>query len=229
MSLPSAKGQDELKKKEKEARDLVTKYFAAEDWSDRLPFVLNPDKVKPLMKARYRNVAGMTIDITSVEEIEGKKGFFVHGLLGNDKSKLIPFTHVVRETKDGFRIDWPASVGYNKTSLLSLSARHPDKSVKLRVECERENYYLFDYSDSKKTHYSIKVIEQHNWFRGYVLKSSELGEKLFKILKDGQRHKLILEIEFVGPDGRRLVQRGTWADRLFSIKRVVSQSWLYPE
>jgi hypothetical protein len=230
LSFTSAKGQDDLKKKKKEARDVVTKYFAAEDWSDRLPFVLDPDKVKPLMKARYKNaiLAGMTIDITSVEEIEGKNSFFVHGLMGNVKSKLrFPFTQVVRETKDGFRIDWPASVGYNETPLKTLTVKHPDKSVNLRVECEIDTYFNFEYLNSKETHYSIKVMEQYplSVAHGYILKSSEQGEKLFKILKDGNRHKLILEVEFVGPDGGRLAR----ADRMFAIKRVVSRSWLDPE
>jgi hypothetical protein len=38
---------------QEESVDLVKKYFAAATWQERLPCVLNPDKVRPLRQARY--------------------------------------------------------------------------------------------------------------------------------------------------------------------------------
>jgi hypothetical protein len=105
------------------------------------------------------------------------------------------------DTQNGLKVDWAANVGYNPVGFKAWAAGG-NGFCTLRVEAQLSDHYelaedVWHYREfQKKTHYSIDCkAYPSDSFYGYVLKNSDLGKKLFDILKDGQSHKLIVTIK----------------------------------
>ncbi|HYV35126.1 MAG TPA: hypothetical protein VE988_05445 [Gemmataceae bacterium] len=204
---------------------IVMSYLSADGWEKRLPFVLNPEKVEPLMRVHYKggNTASRDTNILTVDrDIQNENIYLV---TAEDKTgKPYGSAFVVRKTTDGFKVDWPASVGYNETPLAGLRANFPDKPVKIRVLAKIGDYYNFEYQNAKNTHFNVSLRDpKQGNLPGYVAKTAEEGKRLYELLKDGKDHELIVEITALGPGGGSID-----AGHGVAITRVVSESWYDP-
>jgi hypothetical protein len=98
--------------------EVVKAYVAidATQWERRLPYVLNPEKVRPLMARQYAGVQ---------RKRPAKPGTVLHVKNKNvavgstitvtvDASESHPeypqWTYVVMRTQEGFKVDWEASI-----------------------------------------------------------------------------------------------------------------------
>jgi hypothetical protein len=88
------------------------------------------------------------------------------------------------------------------------------------------DYYNFEYGKAQETHYSIAMAEEapHGHLHGYVSKSFSDGRRLVELLFDGKKHRLTLELQFVGPSGEQV---GT-DHGVVAITNIVSESWVAP-
>jgi tetratricopeptide (TPR) repeat protein len=127
-------------------------------------------------------------------------------------------------TKDGYKVDWEATMGHNETPFKVFVATAKQGAIRLRVLCKVDTYFNFEYSDCQQTHYSVSLTtkEPYEFLHGYIAKDSASGERLFKLLKDGGEHQLILELKLLGPTGFPV--DGT--HRLGAITKIVSESWV---
>jgi hypothetical protein len=89
-------------------------------------------------------------------------------------------------------------------TLAAYLAQRPAAPKKIAAACKLDSYYNFAYGNAARTHYSIRLTEfrpsvafGHAW----VAKDSEAGRKVFEVLRDGQEHRLIVEVALRGPDG----------------------------
>jgi hypothetical protein len=126
------------------------------------------------------------------------------------------------KTKDGLKIDWAASNGYNPISFTSLAAGNTSP-LTLRVIAEQSTFFKYQYAKAEGTHHSIeleqRVGERTEKLHGYVAKDSTVGKRLFDIMNDGQKHKLVIT-----------VQRSGVEPSVVDISELVSDSWvLSPE
>lgn len=194
------------------AESVVKNYLKAKTWEDRLKYVRNPELVKPLMSERYKGVdlsggkpflrlepedgkklrnlkVGDWIGIKAVFE-EGKNAF---GATVQDAS-----WYVLLLTDSGFKIDWEASVVYNPMTFKAMEAQRPTQSQKFRVMVELADYYNYEFRDGQYYLYSLRLTEPDSYqsVYGYIKKDSADGKKIYEILKDGQKHPLILKIRY---------------------------------
>ena len=174
----------------KSAIETVRAYLSAHSWRDRLPFVLNPEKVKPLMENYYKEMSlkNKFEIITDTNPVPDQYGFVIIQAKANDQE----ISYTLKKTQDGYRIDWEASVGYNPVSIAEFRATKPTTPVRVRDLAKLDDGYFSEFYTYRNAYYSIRFKE---WGWGYVNKTSEIGKILFDKLKDGKAHFMFVEIQ----------------------------------
>jgi hypothetical protein len=156
--------------------------------------------VKTGPKANY-----LTVTVSIKYTLDGKEG-------------TEPGKYYLVTTKDGLKIDWLAIVGYNPVGFKEWAAG-TNGTLTLSVEAELSDYYNYQFAGAADTHYSVQFHEEFgnrdDQFYGYVSKTSDLGKQMFKIVKDGQKHGLIVTIARTGRE-----------TSVVGIQELVSESWV---
>ena len=193
---------------------VVDKYYYTDKWEDRLEYVRNPEDVAPLMEQAYK---GIDFKENAREKLE-------YNVIDYDKLVIVeadsgydvwPYFCVKEE--DGYKIDWEASKGINPMSWVEFKATRPTTPQKFRVIASLDDYYNYDYSDKRDTHWSIQLdaidytsITGYSvlMLNGYVPKNSIDGMRLFELLKSGNRVAIILEMNYLpkGDDSSNVVE-----------------------
>lgn len=184
---------------------VVKDYLACDTWEDRLKYVMEPGRVRPMMESYYKEKGyrsaiyqhSLLSGSSTFEKIQGKK-HVIHLLDGKYGYYLIKI--------DGeYKIDWEATTEYNATSLEEMS-KFPNKTFEYRtciIESSawvRNGYRFFDIGD-----YSY----------GYVEMSTPLAKRL-KELARGIDKETIIQIRFSESQGDTL---------FFDIVGIVSESF----
>ncbi|MBI2441564.1 MAG: hypothetical protein HYV35_09350 [Lentisphaerae bacterium] len=178
------------------ALDAVRAYLAASSWRDRIPLVLNPEKVKPLMEARYGERAwnAPRFDIlTGTEPAPTQTGWVK--IQADVEGRTLDY--YLKKTKDGYRIDWETSVGSNPVSPEEFRATRPTTPVRFRVLAKLDDYYNYEFRDAQDFAWSIALTDggEKNIGHGYAKKNTAMGQYLFKKLKDGKKHPIVVEVQ----------------------------------
>ena len=184
---------------------VVEAYLLSDTAKGRARFVLDPKTALPRMEKHYRenNLSGIEVKEISRVDGEGDPKVGKYGKYRADvtfgegsafRSSYV-YYYYVKNTRDGFKIDWEASAGYNEMPWNTFMASRPTKPVAMRVEAVLDDYYNWDFMRASASHYSIRFPDTH--IHGYVRKDSPLGKRLFNILKDGDKHKLVLSLRYL--------------------------------
>lgn len=166
---------------------VVQQFFGAKKLEDRLLFVYNPDKVKPLMQKYYDGnyqIIAISKNIISIPQDGYKPGDkFIIGLRGTPV--------YMRRTLEGFKIDWEASVCYNEESLSSYSAREGTDKIIVRVVIKKLDASSYNSYGIGDNYYMVYTGETACYF----LKSSTVGQRISELLKGGGVARLIVEVQ----------------------------------
>ena len=205
------------------AERVVEAYLLSDSAKGRARFVLDPKTALPRMEKYYEesNLSGIKVKELSRIDGEGdpkpgKYGKYRAGYInrGGYKNTAI---YYVKNTRDGMKIDWEPSVGYNDMSWNGFAGLRPTEPMTFRVNAQISSTYIFEFGEAGATHYSVNMAEGHFMF-GYVKKNSRLGRRLFGILKDGERHHLTLKLRFL-PERQQI-------NCAVVIDDLVSEDWL---
>lgn len=99
--------------------DLIEKYTSCTSWQEALRYVMEPERVRPIMQKYYAD-QGFSPTIWTAEEIL-KEGFKRFSGKSHTIYKCRNFYAV--QTPDGYRLDWEATVEYNPVSLDDLNGK----------------------------------------------------------------------------------------------------------
>jgi hypothetical protein len=213
-----------------ELENLVKNYILTKGLDNKLAYVMEPDKIRPLMEAFIRNNKGSTVVAVSTRFLGKRKEpvewFLVRAKGETALSILGSADFPIRRTPQGYKIDWEAFVGYNSTPLKTFMIQRPKEPATFRVIGELADYYNYDFGDSKGTHYSIRLSQNNpsQSVHGYITKSSPGGKQLAQLLQDGRPHNLTVELQHTGPFGEPIEQAST---RTVTITRLVGGSWVW--
>jgi hypothetical protein len=216
---------------EKSIRAVVEGYLTAKDWKERLLFVESPSKQEAAMQAKYQGVEFrlQNPSVKRIEEVDKLLGNYLVKATFSEKPKGQTFSqyYVVRKCEDGFKIDWPASVGYNPVSLKSLLAKKPKDTPSLRLIATIDSKYLDDYAQASDTHYCFLLKEDNplQTVYGYIPKTDPDGQRLYDQLKKRKEagDRVIVEIRLVGPAGEEAK-----TSRTVAITKLVNLTWAAP-
>ena len=183
------------------AVEVVKKYIESTTIDGRLEVVKNKEKIRQLAYAHYKDMGPLKRSYLHIVE-DGRKAKNIgdwesikvvfeigKNKLGNDVEDSTSYE--VQKTKDGFLIDWPASIGLNPMTLVAFKAQRPKETLKFRLFGKLSDYY-------SPESYLIGLAEKdtNESIVGLVEKNSKSGKELFSVLKDGELHPLILNVRF---------------------------------
>ena len=202
--------------------NIIQAYIEAGSVRSRARYVLNPEAALPRMEKRYEGSNLRDIEAIEIKRIDGQGNPKV-GKYGKYKAswesrgRFATGIYYVKNTRDGLKIDWEASTGFNEMSWSGFLALRPTTPMIFRVNAQISDYYNYEFSGAHNTHYSIRLPEVYSVY-GYARKNSPLGRQLFDILKDGERHNLTLQVRFFrnpAPHTNTVI-----------IDKLISEDWL---
>jgi hypothetical protein len=204
------------------ALDTVRAYLSASSWRDRLPLVLNSEKVKPLMEARY---GGRPWNPSQFELLTQSEPTPTQAGWARIEADVAGRTtaYFVKKTLNGYRIDWETSVGSNPISPEEFRATRPTSPVRLRVLAKLADYYNFEFGKAQDTDWSIALTDGggNSIGHGYIKKNTPAGQQLFQTLKDGKEHSIVVDVQCL-PNAE--------SSRVFLITKVVNDAgWWFEE
>ena len=214
--------------------EIMEEYFAAEKWQDRLSVVLDPEGSEPLMAKYYEDVTVGESKIRNIEWIGKKKvesGEYVKLKVSWKTSRGFSKSSVyfLKKTDTGYKLDWQATMGLGEMTWKAYAVQRPRHPVQFRVHASltNETYFGFRYLEKKggiypNTHWEVSLTNEGGSIfpirKGYVKKNSLVGERLYEILKDGETHRLIVEVSLIEVDSSGSVK--------VEIISLVSEDWV---
>jgi hypothetical protein len=191
---------------------VLQNYFKAKKWEERLPYVLDPEKVKPLMSSIYGNSYESETYEKDKINIPGEnyplgKGFkvFVDGK-----------TVYLKKTQNGFKIDWEATTGYNPISFAVFNAEKSTKSTVFRERLKLYDTYWDSYGLVKSSYLSLNG---YGFSRCWM--PVNVTAELKKILSDGQYHDVIIEAQY------RTYSDDYSKDEFVIVTKFIKEGWDY--
>lgn len=165
-----------------QAAALLETFWKTENWKDRLPMVIDADRVAGLMKDFYETQGGQ-------DPLPG--GMLSKARYNIDGHEILYFSYTsnrptntlevaLRRGPQGkFLIDWESLVGYGEMSFQHFREKRPTKPVMLRAYVRQFEYFNFEFSDSTKF-ICVKLSSEsaENSIYAYCERSSTLGRWL---------------------------------------------------
>ena len=136
-----------------QALALLDQYWKTTEWKDRIPLVVDSDRVKALMKDFYETQRAS-------DPLPG--GMFSKARYQINGTEILYFSYtssrptgtlevaMLRGPQGKFLIDWESLTGYSEMSFQDFRSKRPSKPVALRAYVRLFEYYNFEFSDSKK-------------------------------------------------------------------------------
>lgn len=183
--------------------DVIVKYRACEEWEERLQYVMEPERIKPIMQKRVakNGYSSKELEMKTIKNgiVKLKDNLYVTKGIG------IGGYYVVK-TNEGYKVDWEATVEYNPIEVLELE-NMPGKTIEWRGD------------------FKIASIYENEWYRDFfdlssgqhmfTKKGTKVDKDMFEIMKDGEYHSIIVKVKrTTDSDG----------DSFYDIVEVVSNS-----
>ena len=168
--------------------DLIEKYTNCTSWQEALRYVMEPERVRPIMQKYYADT-GFSPTIRTAEEIKNKDFRRFNG-----KNYVIYYCDgfYAVQTPDGYRLDWEATAQYNPVTHTELADKI-GQSAEIRGCFEYASVYKNDYFRGFKAD-GMKITDgKITYFR--TEKGSAIDKRLFAMLQNGASIDMILKIK----------------------------------
>jgi hypothetical protein len=218
-----------------EACRVVAQYINATTDEERLRFVRDPARIRPLMASGrlQSNDAVILPGAKILVSADPSRPVIVavptrvrrlYAQVSESETRL---SYVVK-TADGFKVDWEATAAHEPLPLSSFSQEKPSRPMLFRVTCRPSETYEGPYANSRETHLSFELTGPlGHEFHGYIPRDSEDGKRLAAAVMEiiTQTRPVALVLQHAGPDGKPLLERSH--DGLnVAITRMASDSWV---
>ena len=168
--------------------DLIEKYTNCTSWQEALRYVMEPERVRPIMQKYYADT-GFSPTIRTAEEIKNKAFRRFNG-----KNYVIYYCngYYAVQTPDGYRLDWEATAQYNPVTHTELADKI-GQSAEIRGCFKYESDYKNDYSRAFSAHGMLDTYGKFTYF--LTEKGSAIDKRLFAMLQNGASIDMILKIK----------------------------------
>ena len=168
--------------------DLIEKYTSCTSWQEALRYVMEPERVRPIMQKYYADT-GFSPTIRTAEEIKNKDFRRFNG-----KNYVIYYCngYYAVQTPDGYRLDWEATAQYNPVTHTELADKI-GQSAEIRGWFHYASYYNNDYFRGFTAGGMYDTDGNSTFF--LTEKGSAIDKRLFAMLKNGADIDMILKIK----------------------------------
>ena len=204
------------------AQEALTLFLQARTWKERIALSEGGDTLKPEMEAHYANVPDGPNQPTSVEHIAsaplpgGSRTVQLFHVTFPDLPQGFPVP--VRQTEEGWKIDWRAFTEFREARLKKFLAEYQDLPSVFRVRLQRTHLQerAVPNLDQK---YAFRIAAPIDGHEGYVFVDKDdsiVGPKIADKLDGNTIHLVMAKLKWVrGTNGRTYVE----------LRDIVSNSW----
>lgn len=205
------------------AASVLDGFFKAKTIDERLQFVRDQERIRPLMEKWYadnpqeatREWPDGTILLRN-KVIDQDRYFIILAVEFAGEGKRVV---AIEQKPDGeMRLDWETAVGYQPMPLEEFKAARPTQPVKFWVKIKPSDFYNFQFSDSGK-YQAVELSYPGKDFQliGYIDRDKEWAPALIEEIESGAAPSMIVELAY--PD------KDVTDDSLVEIHSIVSESW----
>lgn len=209
-----------------EAIETLDHYWKAVTVKDRLPYVYDPERVKPLMEDFYDRQKETDPDHHELRQksrfmLDGREEILYFSFASSRVTGLVEVA--MRRGPNGrFLVDWESLAGFTSPAFAELKRLKPVEPSKIRAFVRLFDYYNYEFTDSSR-YVCVKIIAVNgvDTFYGYAERESELGKWLEEHLehtrKGGTLSGHTMMVSFP-PNAQ--------SDQCVLINRVIVPRWL---
>lgn len=198
-------------------------YLAARDIAEKLPKVLDPQRIESRMKDFYGHRAEKDPAVPSFEVSlpvrAAGEWWFKLEFPGPEGRKS---TVLMKETPTGGQLDWENFVAYGSMPWARFTAEKPAAPQSLRIQLKQASHFAGKYTDADYLSFEIAHRSGPPTLHGYALRNSRAGQELAKMPASDDWHAMNLYLKWE-PDaaapGSVLVSdviRNNWLDAVNS-------------
>jgi len=186
------------------ARELLDKVLAAESVDELAKYVLDPERVRPLMEEYYRGkspaLQPQSIIYDQATPIRDEDGFRIHTFFMSTSAQPMRFPVGVEETSVGLKFDWESFTELHDDLLGKFLASPTSDPGTFRVLLARAHYFDTDVPKlgSKDCFRITTPIAGTEGF-AFVDKDSDLGAECKKFEWDTVPYFPIVELQWTTP------------------------------
>ena len=167
-----------------QASIVARQFVDAKSWSEKMRYILDPERLRYTVKEFYSSKSSPDPGVISIQSRSPQK---------TGSTVIYPFTLTLsggaatqqlqlRETPDGFKVDWEQLVGLGAMSWVKFTSERPTEPTQMRVNLSRSTTYEGTYADTQKYHaYKIDHPSGSPSLFGYVESSSRGAQALLKL------------------------------------------------
>lgn len=204
------------------AEATLKKYLTTSDWRERLPFVYDPERVKPLMqqfyeKQKYKDPKIGTLLNRGRYRLNGTE--ILHFSYSCSRPGDILELALRRNGDGDFVLDWTSFVGFSELSWQEFKQHRPTSSFLFRTYASSSDYYNYEFTDEKK-YLSVSLLSPDGQINihGYCERDSEVGRSLARLLGRTQAMSGII-VKLAFPEKAE-------SNRCVLITQLISDRWL---
>lgn len=204
------------------AEATLKKYLSTSDWRERLSYVYDSERVKPLMQQFYEKQKNKDPEIGTLLN---------RGRYRLNGTEILHFSYscsrpgdllelALRRNGDGdFVLDWTSFVGFSELSWQEFKQHRPTSSFLFRVFASTSDYYNYEFTDQKK-YLSVSLLSPDGQIsiHGYCEREGEVGKALSRLLSRTQAMSGII-VKLAFPENAE-------SNRCVLITQLVSDRWL---
>ncbi|MFT4638659.1 MAG: hypothetical protein ACI8T1_001980 [Verrucomicrobiales bacterium] len=202
------------------AAKIIIAFHRTKTWEEKLAYVNNPEKVRPLMAKWYtKHPEDVTIEkITFAMDQpieEGNRNFLQVGLSVGDLGRYFVMAVELMEDKS-YKIDWETSSGYQEISFNDLMIQKPTEPVELRLTVESANFFNFGFTDDLYYAFKGTYLGVNQPIFIYIKKDHPDAQSLFSTLQIFPSKGVIVKVRY--PENAKV-------DDQLELIELVADSW----
>ena len=181
------KSLEALTNSQDEAKSIFATFASAKTADELMAIVYEPERNRELIVGKWKPL-GMKSgwmpgddSIWTVRDRDGTRYAILDGLL----SDFTNFSAFFRESADGLKLDWKATISYASADFGDLKKGEGDAS-EVRTWLSLADFYTFAFPEERYRSFRIMSPERNLNLWGYVAKASELDQKLQKLFLPSQ-------------------------------------------
>lgn len=187
--------------------DFFIRYLACENWEDLLNYIVEPNRMKPIMKKYYdlNNHETLSYDPTIIKNAIKNVRPNVYVVNSRDWGCQVSLYYIVK-TKEGYKVDWEASfmpympvggmmVGETTTEWITIRDRYETLLYNNKYVEYNDNYVLKDSSLDKRLRTLL-----HGYASRNIIVKKKLIEETIGTGKNARKRQLLVIIDIIAED-----------------------------
>ncbi|MFP6872003.1 MAG: hypothetical protein VCA55_00705 [Verrucomicrobiales bacterium] len=202
------------------AGNTLKKFFKAENVSEMMRFIRDPERVEPLTDDYYSRrgfaMPGLSEIVRFQEIMINLKVFLIADIILEGEGA---HTVVLQDTGRGFVVDWETYVCYNPMEWDDFYRNRPQKAISFRVLATLDHNPGFAFPGQAEW-ICIRMIgrDSDEEIYGYVREGTNIALRIQEMLEDEWEFPCILKLQFP--------EQGKGGDRQVHIRDLIIENWI---